>query len=143
MAAVRTYTVVKCIILCNAIQNDPFHWCSFIGQQDLSAPPSAMDSSGTYSAVFPCGVNLWKKREVTVAFTYESYKYFGKWRVNTKKILILANRWHEQQKEPNYIPRFVVCPDLDEADIIVELNGNNKLCTMHYTSNYYCPIITL
>ena len=124
------------IVLCNTIQNDPFHCrCSFISQQELSAPPSAMDSSGAYSAAFPCGVNLWKKPKVTVAFTPMSFKYIempnSTWKLDSiKKILELANMWYKLQEDdqPKHIPKFIPFPgqNIQRADIIVELNGNNN-----------------
>ena len=107
-------------------QNDSFNWCSF---QDV--PPvqsTAFDKSdGAYHAVLPQGVKLWKKREITVAFTYATIHLLGKWKLEVDDILKRANQWHELQKEPNYIPKFKSTQSVKGADIIVELNGNSTL----------------
>ena len=126
--------VMKCIALCNAIQNDPFHCrCSFIGQQDISPPPSDVDSSGDHYAAFKRGVNLWNEPTVTVAFTPTSFNYIetrnATWKLDSiEKILELANTWHKLQKDPKHIPKFIPFPgqNIQRADIIVELNGNNN-----------------
>ena len=122
--------VVKCMVLCNAIQNNPFHWCSFIGQQEVSVQPSATASNEAYSAVFPRGVLLWKKQQITVAFTNKTIGLLDDWDRDVEYIIELANRWHKQQKEPNYniIPEFIAhgSQSVRGADIIVELNGNIK-----------------
>ena len=110
-------------------QNGSFNWCSFTGQQDLPAQSATAATSGAYPAVLPHGVNLWKKSEITVAFTYKTIHLLEKWGQEVDGILERANRWHQLQKEPNYIPKFKSTQSVKGADIIVELNGNrdNKL----------------
>ena len=108
-------------------QDDQFHsWCSFTGQQE-SVQPAAAASNEAYPAVLPRGVILWKKKEITVAFTNKTIGLLDDWGLEVGDILDLANRWHELQKEPNHIPKFVEHPKqtVKGSDIIVELNGNN------------------
>ena len=106
-------------------KTDSFSWCSFAGQQDVSVQPLASASNQAYPAVFPRGVNLWKEPQVTVAITNKSIGFLDDWGLDVEDILNLANRWHEQQKEPKHIPKFVHHA-VKGADIIVELNGNNN-----------------
>ena len=85
--------------------------------------------SGAYSAVLPRGVQLWKKREIAVFFTYKTIPFLEKWGQEMDDILKKANRWHLLQEEPNYIPKFKSCTGVKGADIIVELNGIRILLT--------------
>ena len=118
------------------MQNIPFHWCSFTGQQDLPVQPIATGSNGAYPAVLPHGVILWKKHQITVAFTNKTIGFLDDWGLKVDDILEWANRWHELQEEPKYIPRFIGHPSqsVKGADIIVELNGNVLNSTF---PNYY------
>ena len=109
----------------NYVQNSSFNWCLFTGEQDLSVQSATTTRSGTHSAGLPCGVILWKKRQVTVLFTETTVHLLHKWKQTAKGILQLANKWHKLQKEPNYIPLFIGGRIDEDADIIVELNGKN------------------
>jgi hypothetical protein len=92
-------------------------------------------------------VQLWKKPQVTVAFTIETIGLLGKkkWGLGVNKIFEWANRWHNLQKEPNYIPKFIPLGgqvvDIDAADIIVELNGNNNESLYHIPSSCIVAIV--
>ena len=127
-------------VTCNFYaQSGSFNWCSFTGQQDLPAQSATAATSGAYPAVLPRGVLLWKKPQITVAFTNKTIGLLDDWGLDVGDILSWANRWHDLQEEPKYIPKFIGSPTqgIKGADIIVELNGNSTPTHVGYT----CPSI--
>ena len=133
------------------MQGDLFKWCSFTGQQDPQMTSTVIE--GAYSAALLCGVVLWERKEVTVSFTNTSVYLLSKWNKRVRDILTLANKWHQLQSdskpgETNYIPKFVGARADEDADIIVELNGNtNKINHGHVSTIIiidaaYSPILS-
>ena len=108
------------------MQNSSFNWCSFDGQQDPSGQSTITVGSGAYSAALPSGVILWKKSQIIVGITDDGLILLRKWKMKMKEILALANKWHQPQGKPNYIPEFKSTVDVEDADIILELNGTNS-----------------
>ena len=106
------------------MQNSSFNWCSFDGQQDPSGQSTITVGSGAYSAALPSGVILWKKNPITVTITVTTIALLRKWNLQVKDILKLANKWH-QHGVANYIPEFIGAQLGEDADIIIELNGNS------------------
>jgi hypothetical protein len=125
------YTVVTFIVLYT--QNI---WCSGFTDQQLQYHPAP---DGAQAAVFLHGVELWKKPEVTVAFTNTTVDLLHKWNLKEDTIFKWANKWSTlQEQQPNQVPKFVDhfivnrSRSVVGSDIIVELNGNNNIIIIHF-----------